>query len=246
MLTITLYWLHKAPSIRSLGKNFPARGKTTTATMLQTVIEILYEHIVDALIKPITPDAPSSIKPTLDHVKIIIDSTFIPLPKAEKDPKYYHPKSPTKSALKVEIDCDLRHRIVCVSAVVKGSVHDMKLVRGSGILAMINDNTKAIADKGYIGQLPITTPARTKRRPSTEVQQLENESTRRHELESERAAVETINQRFKQWAVVGRGWKSHYEDLTYVNKVVHVLCALVNVTLEEHPIRHGRPLLPNR
>lgn len=244
MLTITLYWLHKAPSFHSLGKHYSSRSTMSIQRTVHAVIDILYEHLVPVLIQPIPADAPSSRLASLEHVRLIIDSTFIPLPAAEKQPKFYHKKSPTKAALKVEIDCDLRHRIVCVSNVVNGSMHDMRLVRESGILEQMNDQTRAIGDKGYIGKLRIITPARKKRKVSKEVQLLQEEKERTHELESERAAIETMNKRFKQWWIVGKGWKQPYSDFAFVNKVVHVICALVNLTLEEHPIRYGRaPLL---
>jgi len=246
MLTLTLHWLHKAPSFRSLSKQFPSHSITTIERVVQRVMDILYEHLVPVLIQPVSSTAPSSRAASLTHVKLIIDSTFIPLPAAQKQPKYYHMKSPTKAALKVEIDCDLRHRIVCVSDVVNGSVHDMRLVRESGILDQMNDETKAIGDKGYVGQLGIITPAKKKRKVSREVAVLQDERERTHELESERAAIETINKRVKQWWVIRYAWQQKYNDFAFINKVVRVVCALVNLTLEEHPIRYERPPLAGR
>jgi len=246
MLTLILYWLHKAPSFHSLSKQFPSYSIITIERTIYAVIDILYEQLVPVLIQLISADAPSSRFPSLEHVRIVIDSTFIPLPAAEKRPKYYHPKSPTKSALKVEIDSDLTHRIVCVSDAVNGAMHDMRLIRQSGILNQMNDQTRAIGDKGYIGQLGIITPKRKKQRVSTEAAQLQTEKQRRHELESERAAVETINKRFKQWHIVGRGWNQEYEDRTLINKVVRVISALANLTLDDHPIRFERRPLRGR
>ena len=133
-----------------------------------------------------------------------------------------------------------------VSEVVNGAVHDMKLVRQSGILKQMNSDTKAIGDKGYIGQLGIITPARKKRKVSREIAMLQDEKERRHELESKRAAIENINSRVKQWNIIRYVWEQDYSDYTFINKVVRVVCALVNLTLETHPIRVGRLPLVGR
>jgi hypothetical protein len=246
ILVITLYWLRKAPSFHSLAAHYHLFTKDTIRHIVYDVIDILNSHLVPLLIQPIPASAPSSRKCTLDNVRLIIDSTFIPLPKAEKRPEYFHIKSPTKAALKFEIDCDLRHRIVCVSEVVNGAMHDMNLVRRSGILQQMNDNTKAIGDKGYIGRLGIITAARKNMKVRREVSLLQSEKERTHELESERSAIENINHRVKQWDIISGIWRQDYSDYTFVNKVVRVVCALVNLTLETHPIRVSRPPLAGR
>jgi hypothetical protein len=62
----------------------------------------------------------------------------------------------------------------------------------------MKDTTRAIGDRGYVGQLGIITAARRKNKLSREVAMLEDESMRRHELESERAAIKNITSRVKQ------------------------------------------------
>ena len=57
-------------------------------------------------------------------------------------------------------------------------------------------------------QLGIVEAASKKAKVSKEVQQPENEKQRGHELKTERAAIENINQLVKQWAVV-RNLKSN-------------------------------------
>lgn len=246
MLCLTLYWLRKAESFHSIAAQYPTHSRTVITQAIHTVIDMLHAYVFPRLVQPIPANAPSSRAATLDRVKLIIDSTFVPLPSAEKRGKFYHKKSPTKAALKVEILCDLRHRIVNVSNVVNGAMHDMRLVRESGALEQINDETHVIGDKGYIGQLGIVTPARRKRKPSREVQQLQDETTRKHELESERAAIENINERVKEWSICRYAWEQKYDDFTFINKVVQVVCALVNLILDKHPIRHDRQPLQNR
>jgi hypothetical protein len=246
MLALTLYWLRQTPSFHSLASQYPAFSRTTIHRTVHEVINILHTHLYPSMVQPIHPLAPSSRRSSLQNVRLIIDSTFIPLPLSQKNKKWYHPRSPTKAALKVEIDCDLTHRIVNVSDVTRGAEHDMTLVRQSGILNQINTETQAIADKGYIGQLPIITPARKKRKVSKEAQLLQDERTRKRELQAERAAIENINQRFKQWSIVSYVWQQDYSDFIFVNKVVRVVAALANLILETHPIRYGRQSLYGR
>lgn len=246
MLVLTLHWLRKTPSFHSLAAQYPSFGITTLETTIYQVLDILYSQIVPLLIHPIDSSAPSSRKPWLEKVKIIIDSTHIPLPPTRRDTSLYHPKSKTGSALKFEVDCDLTHRIICCSNVVKGSVNDMRLVRQSGILSQMDSETKAIGDKGYVGQLGIITRPRKKRKVSREVQKLQSRTEREHELETERAAIENINQRLKQWKIIDGIWRQQYNDFNLPSKVAHAVCALVNLTLEEHPIRHDRQPLANR
>lgn len=246
MLALTLHWLRQHPSFLSLATQYRTFSDTTIINIIHDVIDIMDTHLVPLLILPIDRSAPSSRRAALPRVKIVIDSTFIPLPKTEKRPQFFHLKSPTKAAMKVEIDCDLRHRIICVSNVVNGSVHDMRLVRQSGILQQMNDQTKAIGDKGYLGRLGIIVPKKKRRKVSREVALLQEEKERTHELQSERAAIENINSRVKQWHIIRDTWTLSYDTFEFVDKIVRCVCALVNVILETHPIRAERPPLSGR
>lgn len=246
MLALTLHWFRQHPSFLSLATQYRTFSDTTIINIIHDVVDIMDTYLVPLLLLPIDRSAPSSRRAALPRVKIVIDSTFIPLPKTEKRPQFFHPKSPTKAAMKVEIDCDLRHRIICVSNVVNGSVHDMRLVRQSGTLQQLSDETKAIGDKGYIGQLGIITPRRMRRKVSREVALLQDEKERTHELQSERAAIENINKRVKDWHIMRDVWTLSYDTFDFVDKIVRCVCALVNVILETHPVRAERPPLSGR
>jgi hypothetical protein len=205
--------------------------------MVKSVVGIMDSHMFKELVYPVDNTSPYSTRSTLQNVRLIVDSTFIPLPKEPFYPFLYHPKSPTKSALKVEIACDLSHRIVNVSDVVYGSVHDMKLLRQSGLLKQANDDTRIIGDIGYKGKLGVIHPASRKGKPNKELLKLEDESTKRHELQSERAAIEQINARFKQWAIVKGVYRGEWGDAPLINSIVRTVCALSNLVMEDHPVR---------
>jgi len=236
LLCITVYWLRRYPPFEEMVITFH-RSESYLHHMVKSVVGIMESHIFKELIYPVDNTSPYSTRSTLPKVRLIVDSTFIALPKEPRHPFLFHPKSPTKSALKVQISCDLSHRIVDVSDVVYGSVHDMTLLRQSGFLKQSNVDTRIIGDIGYKGKLGIIHPASRKRKPNRELLMLEDESTKSHELESERAAVEQINSRFKVWRIVGTVYRGEWSDEALINSVVRTVCALSNLVMKDDPVR---------
>lgn len=94
-----------------------------------------------------------------------------------------------------------------------------------------------MGDKGYRGMLGIVVPASKKAKVSRKVGNLEEEKQRGHELQHERAAVENINQRVKQWAVATEVWTGTRDPHLFLDQVMRVVCALTNVILRTHPLR---------
>ena len=174
-------------------------------TMLRRVVTALDECMFDHFVTPLASNAPTSIY--FADAKIVVDSTFVPIPKNTFVPADYHKKSPTKAAWKYEIACDFTHRIISCSKGFHGGAHDMRIFRESGLLNQSSDTALIMGDKGYKGKLGIVIPASQKANVSKEVKQLEDEKQRNHELETERAAIENINQRVKQWAVAREVWE---------------------------------------
>ena len=195
----------------------------------------LDEYIYDYFVPPLASDAPSSV--FFANVKIIVDSTFVPLPKTQFIPADYHKKSPTKSAWKYEIAYDFSHRIVSCSKGFHGGAHDMRIIRESGLLGQSSPTALIVGDKGYRGKPGILVPASKKAKVSKEVKQLEDEKQRGHELQTERAAIENINQRVKQWAVAKEVWDGNREPAEFFDSIMRVVCALANVILRTHPLR---------
>jgi hypothetical protein len=161
----------------------------------------------------------------------------LPLPKTPFDPKLYHKKSPTKSAWKFEIACDLSHRIVNVSKAYRGATHDMRIIRESGTLQQASASSLILGDKGYAGQLGIVTPQKKSRKRSRELMGLEEDKVKRHELESERAAIENINQRVKQWHIISGVYRGEHHYTSFIDHVIRTVCALTNLLLQKHPLR---------
>ena len=127
-----------------------------SAYSLSSVLDILHSCVYLEFISlptnisnKTTPHGPE------EYHKLIVDSTFIAIPQSDDSTEskaYYHAKSPTNYSLKVQIPCDLRHRIVYVSECHKGNMHDITILRESGLLEHLNDSVQIIADKSYIGE----------------------------------------------------------------------------------------------
>ena len=102
------------------------------------------------------------------------------------------------------------------------------------VIAVLDE---CMGDEGYRGKLGIVVPATKRAKVSKEVQQLEDEKQRGHELQSERAAVDNMKRRAREWAVAREIWDDIRESELFFNSVMRVVCALVNVTLRTHPLR---------
>ena len=51
-----------------------------------------------------------------------------------------------------EIASDFGHRVVHVSECYLGTIHDITMLRESGLLEHVNDSVQIVSDKGYIGE----------------------------------------------------------------------------------------------
>ena len=234
LLVITLHWLRRKPTYAELADKFP-HGQHFWHTMVRRVVDALEECLYAHFVPPLAPTAPTSVY--FANVKIIVDTTFVPLPKTQFIRADYHHKSPTKAAWKYEIACDFSHRIISCSRGFHGGQHDMRITRESGLLQQSSPAALIMGDKGYRGQLGIVVPASKKAKVSREVQLLEEERQRGHELQHERAAIENINKRVKEWAVANEVWDGVRRPELFFDQVMRVVCALVNIILATHPLR---------
>ena len=133
MLCIAIDWLRKGHPWREMEHTF-GRSHQWLHDMVKRTVSIIETSLFDELIRPIDSTSPPSTMSTIFDAFIAVDSTFIPLPRSPFKPKYFHPKSPTKSAWKVQIACDFSHRIVDVSKVERGAEADTTILLHSGLL----------------------------------------------------------------------------------------------------------------
>ncbi|CAF1550003.1 unnamed protein product [Rotaria sordida] len=236
LLVVTLWYLKHYHSERYISTELNL-GRSTVNYFLTEVINILHACVYPELISlPVniaskrTPHGPEQ------HHKLIVDSTFIPIPEpydSDRRKTYYHSKSPTNYAIKIQIACDFHHRIVHVSECYQGSVHDITVLRDSGLLEHVNDSVQIIADKGCIGEDYVITPGK---KPHGRELSDEDKNFNR-DINSARAAIENINQRLKTYAIIGGVYRGAIDDFEKTTKIVQVVAALCNMNLDKHPIR---------
>ncbi len=236
LLVVTLWYLkhyHSEPYIAS-ELNLTPRGVNY---FLSAVVDILHSFVYPAFVSlPAdlsnrrTPHGPQQ------HHKLIVDSTCIGIPEpydSEQRKKYYNAKSLTNYAIKVQITCDFRHRIVHVSECYHGSTHDITVLRESGLLEHVEESVQIIGDKGYIGEEYVVTPM--KKPHGRELTQEDKDFNR--DINSARAAIENINQRLKSYAILGGIYRGSVHDFPKITKITQVIAALCNLNLNKHPIR---------
>ncbi len=236
LLVVTLWHLKHYHSERYIASELNISHQAVHY-LLSAVVDILHSSVYPAFVSlPAdlanrrTPHGPEQ------HHKLIVDSTGIAIPEpydSEQRKKYYHAKSPTNYAIKVQIACDFRHRIVHVSECYHGSVHDITVLRESGLLEHVDDSVHIIGDKGYIGEEYVDTPR--KKPHGRELTQEDKDFNRN--MNSVRAAIENINQRLKTYAILGSVYRGPVDDFHKITKIIQVVAALCNLNLNKHPIR---------
>ena len=236
LLVVTLWYLKYYHAERYIPTELYLSPSTVHA-FLGEVIDILHSCIYPELISlPVnlaserTPHGPEQ------HHQLIVDSTCIAIPEpydTDQRKAYYHIKSPTNYGIKVQIACDFYHRIVHVSECYRGSVHDITVLRDSGLLEHVNDSVQVIADKGYIGEDYVITP---RKKPHGRELTDEDKAYNR-DSNSARAAIENINQRLKTYAILGGVYRGAIDDFEKITKITQVVAALGNMNLDKHPIR---------
>ncbi|CAF4193621.1 unnamed protein product, partial [Rotaria sordida] len=225
LLVVTLWYLKHYHSERYIASelNFSQKGVNY---LLSAVVDILHSCVYPAFIS-IPADLTNRRTPhgPEQYHKLIVDSTFIAIPEphdSEKCKEYYHAKSPTNYAIKVQIACDFRHRIVHVSECCHGSTHDITVLRESGLLEHVEESVQIIGDKGYIGEEYIVTPRKKPR--GRELTQDDKDFNR--DINSARAAIENINQRLKTYAIIGGVYRGPVDDFDKITKIIQVVAAL--------------------
>ena len=239
LLAVTLWYLKHYHTERYIASEFEF-NQPTVNYFLSAVIDILHSCVFTKLISlPDDMEDGTTAHGPEEYQKLIVDSTFIAIHQPEDSEirkKYYHAKSSTNYAFKIQIACDFNHRIVHVSECYHGSVHDINILRQSGLLEYTGEDVQIIADKGYVGEQFVITPKKKPR--GGELTDGEKDFNRI--ISAARAAIENINQRVKQYAIIGHIYRGSYDDFHKITKIAQVVCALCNLNLDAHPIRNYR------
>ncbi|CAF4355000.1 unnamed protein product, partial [Rotaria sordida] len=135
-------------------------------------------------------DDETTIHGSEESHKLIVDSIFVAI---------YQPE-----------DSEQLH----VSKCYPGSVHDITILRESGLLEHTEEHVQNIADKGYIGEQYVITPKKKSR--GGELTAEDKDFNR--SISSARVAIENINQRIKTYTILRSTYKGTYDDLDKIIK----------------------------
>jgi hypothetical protein len=236
LLVVTLWCLKHYHSERYIASELNSSQQVVNY-FLSAVVDILHSCVYPAFVSlPADLANRRTLHGPEQHHKLIVNSTCIAVPEphdSEQRKKYYNAKSPTNYAIKVQIACDFRHRIVHVSECYHGSIHDITVLRESGLLEHVEESVQIIGDKGYIGEEYVVTPR--KKPHGRELTQEDKDFNR--DINSARAAIENINQRLKSYAILGNIYRGPVDDFHKITKIVQVIAALCNLNFNKHPIR---------
>ena len=111
--------------------------------------------------------------------------------------------------MELQVTCDFTHRIVDVSAAEVGSMYDVTVLLSTGVLERKTVDARIIGDKSYKRHYEGITPANGQTTKNREKGRLEAESIQRHELETQRACIEQVNKRLKNWAIIKQHEGAH-------------------------------------
>ncbi len=112
-------------------------------------------------------------------------------------------------------------------------IHDITVLRESGLLEHAEESVQIIGDKGYIGEEYVVTPRKKPR--GRELTQDDKDFNR--DINSARAAIENINQHLKTYSILGGVYRGPVDDSRKITKMIQVIAALCNLNLNKHPIR---------
>jgi len=161
---------------------------------------------------------------------MIVDGTECPVerPLDDTDQRAYYSGKKKKHTIKYEVAVDTDNaQIVWVAGGVPGSVHDLTLLRSSGLLNLLLPDERVCADKGYVGG------------PDCLLVPFKGAISAREEmfnrfLSKYRTLVENVNARFKYFACLRVAWR---HELTLHSVVFHLITNIVNVDCIYRPVR---------
>ncbi|CAF2846147.1 unnamed protein product [Rotaria sp. Silwood2] len=133
----------------------------------------------------------------------------------------------------LDATCDFHYRITHVSECYHGSVHDITILRESGILEHVEKAVQIIADKGYIGEQYIVTSGRKSHGGELTA---ENKNFKR-DINSTRSTIENINQCLKIYAIFGSIYRGPIDALCKITEIPQTISALCYMNLNKHLIR---------
>jgi len=235
LLAMTLWYLKHYHTERYIAAEVHL-SPSTVHNILIEVVDILHSCVYPNLVSlPADMDSRNTPHGPEEYHKLIVDSTSIAIPQLEDSQQrkaYFHLKSTTNYAFKIQIACDFNYQIVYVSECYRGSVHDINILRESGLLEHGNNSVQMIADKAYVGEEYVINPKKNSHRGELSTE----EKNFNYDINSARAAIENINQRVKTYVILSSVYRGAIDDFDKITKISRIVCALYNLNLIKHHI----------
>jgi len=208
----------------------------TVVTARAKLFPLLYQCLCHFIQLP-SHQTPRVDSGPLTGVQVVVDSTPTPIPKPtlQADRKLYYnfKKKPTPYAMKTQIAVGLDLKIWHVSETHPHSVHDLTVLRGTPIPNILSETKRALGDSAYQGEPNFLVPVRKPPRAElTRSQKLWNK-----QIGHVRVTVENVFKRVKDFRIVSDVYRGDYHKLQQFNVIFGLVCALVNIHFQSHPIR---------
>lgn len=145
-----------------------------------------------------------------DLETIIIDATEIQTQRPSHHQRQYYSGKKKKHSLKIEIMTDTRGKILSISKVVPGRIHDFKLRKQS---SKIPKNVTVLADSGYQGLQKIHSKTILPHKRRRKCSLTPEEQAHNRALASKRIVVEHVFAHVKKFKILGSVYRNFQKKL---------------------------------
>jgi hypothetical protein len=217
-VTMTLCWLrHNLP--QALLGAFYGISQPTVSRLIASLRELVRQAATEGM---------PGLADTAPDERVLLDGTLLPTGQrsGQQGQALYSGKR-HRAGMNVQVIGDRCGRLVEVSDPTPGSMHDARSFVVCGLDRILADRP-VLADLGFLG-CGVSTPLRKPK--GGELCELERANNRAHA--SARAPVERTIALFKQWRVVGSGYRG---PLARFPKVIRTVVALEKFRIYENPL----------
>jgi len=240
-LLMTLLWLRVYPTYEVLGwlfgleKSNAWENVQATLAVLESLADFPFGRPAAGRAKLGTKEAVFEAFP---QVKVIIDGKEQPFqrPQGWDEQKPFYSGKKKRHTVKNQVLCTPEGRIGGVSATVPGSIHDLTMMRGDGVLDRLAEGQGAMADKAYTGAqgdrtgVPLVVPTKaTRGHPLSEEQKAANRV-----ISGCRVVIEHVMAQLNRFQVLKQVFRSAFGRHT---RAIRVVAALVDRRIAAVPLK---------
>jgi len=240
-LLLTMLWLRVYPTYEVLGwlfgleKSNAWENVQATLAVLESRADFPFERPAAGRAKLGTKEAVFEAFP---EVKVIIDGKEQPFrrPQGWGEQKPFYSGKKKRHTVKNQVLCTPEGRIGGVAATVPGSMHDLTMMRGDGVLDRLAEGQGAMADKAYTGAqgdrpgVPLVVPTKaTRGHPLSEAQKAANRV-----ISGCRVVIEHVMAQLNRFQVLKQVFRSGFGRHT---RAIRVVAALVDRRIEAVPLK---------